>query len=92
MRTSMSLIQDNIMYVSAVQATLPKTGKGAHGEEVTLQFNDDEVCMALVLSPTPKSTSSSPMSPKTKGQNLIVLVHDTYPILLPSSLFSEFLY
>ena len=42
-RTSMSSIRDNIMDVSAVQAMLPKTGQGARGEEVALQFNDDEV-------------------------------------------------
>ena len=31
------------MDMLAVQATLPKTGQGARGKEVVLQFNDDEV-------------------------------------------------
>ena len=42
-RTSMSSIQDNVMDVSAAQVTLPKTGQGACGEEVALQFNNDKV-------------------------------------------------
>lgn len=40
---SMNSIRDKIMDVETVQAMLPKTGKGARGEEVALQFTDEEV-------------------------------------------------
>lgn len=41
--SSLNSIRDKIMDVSTVQAMLPKTGKGARGEEVALQFTDEEV-------------------------------------------------
>lgn len=36
-------IRDKLMDVSAIQAMLPKTGKGARGEEAALHFSDEEL-------------------------------------------------
>jgi len=47
--SSLNSIRDKIMDVAAVQAMLPKTGKGVRGEEVALQFTDDEVEDMLLM-------------------------------------------
>jgi hypothetical protein len=46
---STNSIRDKIMDVATVQAMLPKTGKGARGEEVALQFTDEEVEDMLIM-------------------------------------------
>ena len=91
-RTSMISIRDKISDVSTVQAMLPKTGEGARGEEVALQFDDDELEDLLAM--TEFAWPGRPMLDKllkeevdrAKGPLVIACAcSPSSPFLLPSS-------
>jgi len=48
-RSSLSSIRDSIGDVSAVQSMMPKTGKGARGEEMEIQFSEEELEDVLAM-------------------------------------------
>lgn len=48
-RASVSSIRDSIGDVSAVQSMMPKTGKGARGEEMEIQFSEEELEDVLAM-------------------------------------------
>ena len=83
---SLNSIRDKIMDVASVQAMLPKTGKGARGEEVALQFTDEEVEDMLTM--TEFAWPGRPMLDKLLKEEVArakgpVVVACEYSTLLP---------
>jgi len=48
-RTSMTSIRDSVVDVSAVHSMMPKTGKGARGEEMEIEFSEEELEDVLAM-------------------------------------------
>lgn len=48
-RASMSSMRDSVVDLSTVESLMPKIGKGARGEEMEIQFNDEELEDVLAM-------------------------------------------